>query len=305
MSILVTGGTGFVGNHLLGLLDDVVVTSRNGDRARTGLEKKGLANDVQVLQWDPLAGPLEVPEGITITAVVNLMGDSIAEGRWNEAKKKSIRDSRVLGTGNLIRGLIDSGQKPEAFVSASAVGFYGDPGEVVVTEDHAPGSGFLTEVSQQWEDAADEIAQQGVRVVKLRIGIVLGADGGALEKMIPLFKLGLGGKLGSGKQWFPWVHVQDLVAMIQWAIQTPAARGVYNATAPHPVRNSEFTQQLASSVNRWAVLPAPKFGLQIALGEFADSLFFSQNVVPKKAIDQGFQFAYPTLPAALEDIVNP
>lgn len=304
MSILVTGGTGFVGSHLLRLLDDVVVTSRNADRAKAGLQRKGLADGVEVLQWDPMAEPLKIPDGMQITSVVNLMGDSIAEGRWNEAKKKSIRDSRVVGTGNLIKGLIESGQKPESFISASAVGFYGDAGEDVVTEDHAAGNGFLTDVSKQWEDAADEIAAHDVRVVKLRIGIVLGADGGALEKMIPLFKLGLGGKLGSGKQWFPWIHVQDLVAMIQWAIQTPAADGVFNATAPHPVRNSEFTKQLATAVNRWAVLPAPKFGLQVALGEFADSLFFSQNVVPKKAMDQGFVFAHHKLNDALSDIVN-
>jgi len=210
----------------------------------------------------------------------------------------------VIGTRNLIRGLIDSGQKPDVLVSASAVGYYGDAGEDLVTESHPAGTGFLSDVSREWEEAADEFSDSGVRVVKLRIGIVLGADGGALEKLIPLFKLGLGGKLGSGKQWFPWIHVRDLAAMARWAIDTPSAHGVFNATAPTPVRNAEFTKQLATAVGRWAVLPAPKFGLKLALGEFADSLFFSQNVVPEKAIAEGFEFQFDKLPAALSDIVN-
>ena len=299
MSILVTGGTGFVGIHLLALLDDVIVTSRNADRA-----KKSLPPDVDVVQWDPMAGPLELPSEKQISAVVNLMGDSIAEGRWNEEKKKSIRDSRIIGTRNLIRGLIASDQKPEVFVSASAVGYYGDAGEAVVTEDHPAGKGFLTDVSREWEEAADEIASHGVRVVKLRIGIVLGAEGGALEKLIPLFKSGLGGKLGSGKQWFPWVHVDDLAGLAKWSIETSSAQGVYNATSPNPVRNAQFTKDLAKAVNRWAILPAPKFGLKLALGEFADSLFFSQNVIPQRATEQGFKFRFENLPEALADIIK-
>ena len=165
------------------------------------------------------------------------------------------------------------------------------------------GEGYLPEICKEWEDAADQMSALGVRVVKLRIGIVLGADGGALEKMIPLFKLGLGGKLGSGKQWFPWIHVEDLAGMIQWAIETPTANGVYNATAPNPVTNGQFTNALAKSLGRWAILPAPKFGLRIALGEFANSLFFSQRVIPQRAVAEGYDFQFPELDAALSDIV--
>jgi uncharacterized protein (TIGR01777 family) len=194
-------------------------------------------------------------------------------------------------------------KKPEVFVSASAVGFYGDPGDGEVSESHPMGEGYLPEICKEWEDAADQMSALGVRVVKLRIGIVLGADGGALEKMIPLFKLGLGGKLGSGKQWFPWIHVEDLAGMIQWAIETPTANGVYNATAPNPVTNGQFTNALAKSLGRWAILPAPKFGLRIALGEFANSLFFSQRVIPQRAVAEGYDFQFPELDAALSDIV--
>jgi uncharacterized protein (TIGR01777 family) len=274
MSVLITGGTGFVGRYVIQRVDEAVVTSRNRQGA---LDRLG-DSVADVIQWSPKLDPLELDPAMDCRAVVNLMGDSIAEGRWTVAKKKSIRDSRVEGTLKLIEALSKLEKKPDVFVSASAVGFYGDPGDAEVTESHPIGEGYLPEVCKEWEDAADKVAELGVRLVKLRIGIVLGPDGGALEKMITLFKWGLGGRLGSGKQWFPWIHVEDLAGMIDWAIKTPSASGVYNATAPNPVTNGQFTTTLAKSLNRWAVLPAPKFGLRIALGEFANSLFFSQRV---------------------------
>ena len=300
MTVLITGGTGFVGQRLLPHFDNPLITSRNRDRALTKLGKR--VGDV--IQWSPMDKPLAIPAEHSVTAIVNLMGDSIAEGRWTEEKKKRIRDSRVIGTKKIVEAVSQMEKKPDVVVSASAIGYYGDTGETIVTESAAKGSGFLPDVSDEWERATDGLTELGVRVVKLRIGIVLGADGGALEKMIPLFRMGLGGKLGSGQQWFPWIHVDDLVGMIKWAVDTPNAEGVYNATAPNPVRNGEFTQALASSVNRWALLPAPKFGLKLALGEFAESLFFSQCVVPEKAKSEGFDFQFAELEPALKNIVG-
>ena len=299
MSVLITGGTGFVGRYVIERLDDPVVTSRN----RAGALKKLGSNITDAIQWSPKNDPLVLKPTMDCRAVVNLMGDSIAEGRWTQEKKKRIRDSRVEGTLKLVDAVSKLEKKPEVFVSASAVGFYGDPGDGEVSESHPMGEGYLPEICKEWEDAADQMSALGVRVLKLRIGIVLGADGGALEKMIPLFKLGLGGKLGSGKQWFPWIHVEDLAGMIQWAIETPTANGVYNATAPNPVTNGQFTNALAKSLGRWAILPAPKFGLRIALGEFANSLFFSQRVIPQRAVAEGYDFQFPELDAALSDIV--
>ena len=300
MSVLITGGTGFVGRYVIKRVDDPIVTSRNRQAA---LNKLGDSVS-DAIQWSPESEPLVLDPAMDCRAVVNLMGDSIAEGRWTEKKKKSIRDSRVQGTLKLVEAVSKLEKKPEVFVSASAVGFYGDPGDVEVTESHPMGDGFLPEVCKQWEDAVDTISALGVRVVKLRIGIVLGPDGGACEKMIPMFKLGLGGKLGSGRQWFPWIHVEDLAGLIDWAIRTPSASGVYNATAPNPVTNGQFTTALAKSLGRWAVLPAPKFGLKIALGEFADSLFFSQRVIPQRAVEEGYDFQFPELDGALKDIVS-
>ena len=299
MKTLVTGGTGFVGRKLLAKLAEPGVVTRNASKATATLgETAG-----QILEWDVAKRSKALDEGFDYPAVVNLMGESIADGRWTEDKKKRIRDSRVLGTRNLVDSLIESDRLPKVFVSTSAVGFYGDPGDDIVTEKHAVGSGFLPEVCQQWEAEALKIADHGVRVVLIRVGIVLGEQGGALEKMLPLFRWGLGGKLGDGQQWMPWIHVEDLVNLIVWSINTDDVSGPVNGVAPHPVRNVDFTRGLASAVGRPAFLPAPKFGLRLALGEFAESLFFSQRVVPEKALTNGFDFQFADLDSALSDLV--
>lgn len=300
MTTLITGGTGFVGQSLIKQLEHVCVTSRNRTKA---MSKLGDSID-QVIEWDPSNEPLSLVDAPRFDCVVNLMGESIAEGRWTPEKKDRIRISRVEGTRKLVEALIASGNLPRVFVAASAIGIYGDSGESIVEEDHEHGTGFLTDVCEQWESATQRLSDHGVRVVHLRIGIVLGSQGGALEKLAPLFRWFLGGRLGNGKQWMAWIHVQDLVSLVLWAIENESVSGPVNATAPNPVRNSEFTRELAKSVGRPAILPASKFGVRLALGEFADSLFFSQRVIPAVALANGFQFRYPDVRSAINSALK-
>ena len=301
MTTLITGGTGFVGRELCKRLTQVTITSRNRAAA---LKKFASAEVDDVVQWDANTESINLSQRAGFSSIVNLMGESIAEGRWTAEKKRRIRSSRVDGTRRLIDGIIESGNFPNVFVSASAIGIYGDAGEDVVEETGAHGKGFLTEVCAHWEQEAMRLQEHGVRVVCLRIGIVLGCQGGALEKMIPVFRWGLGGKLGSGKQWVAWIHVDDLVSLIEWSIQNDSVSGPVNATAPNPVRNKELTKTLASVLKRPAFLPAPKFALRLALGKFAESLLFSQRVVPAFALNHGFQFQFSDLEAAITDTVK-
>lgn len=299
MATLITGATGFVGQYLMQLIDKPIVTSRNRTRA---LEKLG-DQVSDVIEWDPMAGPIPLDPNTRIDGVINLMGESIAEGRWNEAKKKRIRDSRVVGTRNLIDGLRQLNQLPSSFVSASAVGIYGSQGDTIIDESNTDGQGFLVDVCKEWESTADEFTANGVRVVLLRIGIVLGKEGGAIQKMLPIFKLGLGGTLGSGTQYVPWIHVKDLAALTVWAADNEQVVGPVNASAPQPVPHRDFTKALGKALGRPTFLPAPRFALKLALGEFAESLFFSQRVVPKLAVDSGFEFQFGTIEKAIADLV--
>lgn len=297
MATLLTGGTGFVGRELIKRLDSVSVTSRNRERATAELNDKA----VQVIRWDPVREPLVLPGDREFHSVVNLMGESVAQGRWTADKKKRIRESRVVGTRRLVDALIASDQLPRVMVSASAVGFYGDAGDTIVEEDHARGQGFLADVCADWETESMRLQEQGVRVVCLRIGIVIGATGGALQKMTPLFRSCLGGRLGNGRQWMAWIHLNDLVAMIDWALTNESVSGPVNATAPNPVRNAEFTKVLAKNVGRPAILPAPRIALRVVLGEFAESLFHSQRVVPAAALSKGFQFQFTDIHSAIQE----
>ena len=301
MSLLVTGGTGFVGQQFIASSNEprIAAVSRNKTKA-----KATLGDTVEeVFQWDSQKSPFQVPEGVHFDKVVNLMGEPIAEGRWTDAKKKRILDSRVKGTRQLIDGLLATGKPPSVFVSASAIGIYGDSGETIVDESYPLDNVFTASVCQAWEEEANRLTQHGTRVVRLRIGIVLGDGGGAVGKMLPIFKLGLGGKLGSGQQWMSWIHVDDVCGMINWALENPDVSGPVNATSPEPVRNVDFTKTLAKAVSRPAFLPAPRFALRLVFGEFANELFYSQRIVPKVALENGFKFKFPNLTEAIADVV--
>ena len=301
MKTLVTGGTGMVGPRLLRMLDQPVILSRNPERARETVGH--LAG--RIVRWDPMAGPPPAEAFAGVEAVFHLAGESVAEGRWTAAQKARIRDSRVVGTRNLVQGISQVSDRPRVLVSASAVGYYGDRGEEELTESASPGHGFLADVCVAWEQEALAAEKLGVRVVTERTGIVLGAGGGALAKMLTPFKLGAGGPLGNGRQWMPWVHVSDLARLYLHAAEHESIRGPMNAVAPHPVRNSEFTKALGRQLRRPAFMPAPYLGLRLLFGEFAQVLFASQRVVPQVALDTGFTFQYPDIAAALKEILAP
>ncbi len=301
MKALVTGATGFVGPRLLRLLDSPVVVSRSPERARRTVGN--LAGPI--FRWDPMREPLpaEALEGVDV--IYHLAGESVAEGRWTAAQKARIRESRVIGTRHLVQGIKQVDRKPSVLVSASAVGYYGNRGDEELTESAAPADDFLAEVCVAWEREAMAAEQLGVRTVTARTGIVLGAGGGALAKMLTPFKLGAGGPLGNGKQWMPWVHVADLARLYVHAADTPSINGPMNAVAPNPVRNSEFTKALGRQLHRPAFMPAPYLGLRLLFGEFAQVLFASQRVIPRVALETGFVFQYPDIASALREILAP
>jgi hypothetical protein len=301
MKVLLTGATGLVGLALIqSLADDghtLVALSRRPEEAR-------FHASVEMHPWEPEAGPPPAAALKGVDAVVHLAGEPVAARRWTAEQKKRIRDSRVVGTRNLVAALQAAAPRPSVLVSASAVGFYGDRGDELLDEHAAAGPGFLSEVCQEWERQSGRASEFGMRVAQIRVGVVLSAEGGALPRMLPAFKFGVAGRLGSGRQWFPWIHIADLVGIMRHTMQSPQVSGPLNAAAPGIVTNAEFTKVLAGVLHRPAFLPAPRLALNLALGEMGEMLLASLRVVPRVALETGYQFCYPRLQEALENLLS-
>jgi uncharacterized protein len=300
MNALITGATGFIGRRLLAQLDCATVLSRNADRARKELAQFS----PRVFAWEPLAGPPPVEAFTGIDTVFNFAGEGVGDSRWNAAKKQAIRDSRVIGTRHLVDAIAALETRPKVLVSMSAVGYYGERGDELLDESSKPADDFLAQVCVDWENEAARAESLGLRVVRVRTGVVLGKEGGALPRMFTPFKLGVGGKLGSGKQWMPWVHIGDVVGILLHAAMNEQVQGPINATAPGAATNAEFTKALGKALHRPAcfAVPAPIFKLMV--GEFAQIVLSSQKIVPRVATETGFQFAHPEINEALQDIVG-
>lgn len=293
MKIVIAGGSGFIGEPLVRRLTardhDVAVLSRDPAKVKAG---RGLQWDARTL--GPWAG-----EAAAADAIINLTGENVGEGRWTEARKKRLVDSRINSTNVLIEAMRREPTRPRTFINATATGIYGNRGEETLDETSSPGSGFLADLVVKWESAARN-AEPIARLVLPRFGVVLAPDGGALAKLLLPFKLGAGGRIGNGRQWMPWIDRDDALRFIEWALESQPVRGVYNATSPHPARNSDFASSLGRALRRPALLPTPALALRLAFGEMADeTILVSQRVVPARAQQEGFVFEYPTLDASL------
>jgi hypothetical protein len=295
VKVLITGASGLIGSALSARLatggHDVVCLTRSAP-SRPG-----------EFRWDPTAGEIDRAPFDGIDGVVNLAGETVA-GRWTETKKRKIRDSRVLGTRLLAETAAAQDPQPRVFVSASAVGYYGDRGDEPVTEGSPIGHGFLAEVVRAWEAAAEPAREAGIRVVNPRFGIVQSAAGGALRAQLPLFRLGLGGRVGNGRQYVSWVALDDVVGAIEFALGNERLAGPANVSAPQPVTNAEYARTLGRVLGRPAVLPAPAPALRLVLGEFSGELLGGQRVLPDRLLEEGFEFRYPELEGALRHVLG-
>lgn len=294
-TILITGGTGFIGQRLCPALQakEYYITVLSRQAVPDVLAACGRVSAIQSLD--------QVKSHTGFDAVVNLAGEGIADKRWTPQRKQALRDSRVALTAELVRVIRSWKQPPSALVSGSAVGFYGAQEAEPVTEDTAPKDEFTHQLCRDWELAAQALIEDGVRVCLSRTGVVAGPGGGFLQRMLPPFKLGLGGRLGHGNQYMPWVHREDVVGALIWMLETESAQGPYNVVSPNPVTNREFTHTLAEVLHRPAIFPAPAAVLRIALGEMSRLLLTGQRALPARLSSEGFVFDYPDLKQALED----
>ncbi len=302
MKILMTGSSGLVGSALVSAL------SRSGHTVCRLLRPESVAGPRTEalgipIRWNPATGELE-GAAAGAEAVINLAGESIAAGRWTVERKARLRSSRIAATRNLVTAVARLEPRPKIFISASAIGYYGNRGDQELAEDSAPGSDFLAGVARDWEAEAARAEAFGMRAVELRFGVILARHGGALARMLLPFRFGLGGRLGSGRQWMSWLTLAETVSIIRFSLENQEARGPVNAVSPQPARNAEFTSALARALGRPAIFPAPAFALRLALGEMADALLLSsQRVLPRQLTELGYRFLHPDLSIALSAIL--
>jgi uncharacterized protein (TIGR01777 family) len=297
MKILVGGSSGLVGTALIKSLEaqghEIFRLVRHAPNSKAEVE------------WSPDRYSIALARIEGFDAVVNLAGESIAEGRWTDQKKRKIRESRVKGTKLLGDALANLTKPPQTFICASAIGYYGNRGDEILTEASAPGEDFLADVCVEWEKATALATEKGIRVVNARFGVILDVNGGALKKMLPPFRMGLGGKVGSGKQWMSWIALDDVISGLNFALNNGSLRGPTNFVAPNPVTNAEFTKTLGKVLSRPTLLPIPAFGVRLAFGEMGEALLLGgQRVAPKALLGAGYDFKHPEVGPALAQILQ-
>ena len=296
MKVAISGASGLIGTALRSSL------TSDGHEV-IALTRRASSSPLETITWDLDQGRFDASALEGVDAVVHLAGEPVAK-RWNQERKNAIRQSRVRGTKLLVEGLKSLKNPPKLLVSSSAVGFYGDGGDTELDESAPPGEGFLSDVCHEWEKSTMEALGLGIRAVCMRTGIVLSTQGGALGQMLLPFKLGLGGPLGNGKQWMPWIHIDDIVGAFRYVMANDDLVGAVNGTSPNPATNADFTKALGRALHRPAVLPVPTFGLKLLFGEMAQILLEGQRALPKKLLFTGYEFKYPDLSGALEDVIG-
>lgn len=298
MRVAVSGSTGLIGSALCAYL-------QKQNHTVNRIVRGGSSGDSSAIKWDPSAGSIEADKLNGVDAVIHLAGENIASGRWTDEQKKKIKESRITGTSLLARTICGLSTKPQVVVSGSAVGFYGDRGDETLTETNNPGFGFLADVCREWEDAIAPVREAGVRVVNARTGVVLSPKAGALQKMLPIFKLGGGGVVGDGKQYMSWISLEDEVKALTFLLTNTSLEGPVNLVAPNAVTNAQFTSSLGKVLHRPTIFPLPGFAAKIILGEMADELLLaSQRCQPAKLLKAGYNFEFPKIDEALTDALN-